>query len=224
MKKLIQEKYGDVLLAAREGERRCFDGKRWGGNAVLIVVDAALDSIGLNYFQIVVPRVRSFYEDYVKTGEIASLEELSKLTSQDLRLRKIMNNERCWRAAISICKELNRIKVKNGLESDFAALRFWAEKANYENWKDDLIGRICGVGLITFQYLRMQAGVDTILPDKIVKRVILRDFGILVKDDMEFIRRMEAFSKQTGCSQILLCWAIWLKESDMKTSGWERID
>ena len=135
-----------------------------------------------------------------------------------------MNNERCWRAAISICKELNRINVKNGLESDFAALRFWAEKANYENWKDDLIGRIRGVGLITFQYLRMQAGVDTIMPDKIVKRVILRDFGILVKDDMEFIRRMEAFSKQTGCSQILLCWAIWLKESDMKTSGWERID
>ena len=60
MRDLVWEKYGDVLEAAREGEQRCFSGKRWGGNAVLIVVDAALDSIGLNYFQIVVPRVRRF--------------------------------------------------------------------------------------------------------------------------------------------------------------------
>jgi len=212
------------LEAAREGEQRCFNGERWSGHAVLIVVDAALDSIGLNYFQIVVPRVRRFYEDYVKTGQIASLEHLSKLTPQDLRLRKIMNNERCWRAAINICRVLDQIKRENGLESDFAALRFWAEKANYETWREDPVGKISGVGLITFQYLRMQAGVDTAMPDKIVKKVVERDFGIKAKDSMEFIKRMEAFSKETGYSQTLICWAIWLKESDIKTLGWERID
>ena len=53
---LFRQEYGDVIELAREGERRCLEGRRWGGNAVLIVVDAALDSIGLNYFQIVVPR------------------------------------------------------------------------------------------------------------------------------------------------------------------------
>lgn len=68
LKEIIQEKYGHVLEAAKEGERRCLGGKRWGGHAILILVDAALDSIGLNYFQIVVPRVRSFYEEYVRTG------------------------------------------------------------------------------------------------------------------------------------------------------------
>jgi len=125
------------------------------------VVDAALDSIGLNYFKIVVPRVRRFYEDYVKTGQIAFLEDLSKLTPQDTRLRRIMNNERAWRAAVDISRELCRIERENQLESDFVALRFWAERASYENWKDDSIGKIPGVGLITFQYLRMQAGVDT---------------------------------------------------------------
>ena len=131
MRKTIQEKYKDVLEAAREGEQRCFNGKRWGGHAVLIVVDAALDSIGLNYFQIVVPRVRRFYQDYVKTGQIASLEDLSKLTPQDPRLRRIMNNRRAWRAAMDICRELRRIKIEKGLKSDFAALRFWAERASY---------------------------------------------------------------------------------------------
>jgi len=190
----------------------------------LIVVDAALDSIGLNYFQIVVPRVRRFYEDYVKTGQIASLKALSKLTPQDTRLRRIMNNERAWKAAINICAKLHGIKIKNGLESDLAALRFWAERASYENWREDPIGEIHGVGLITFQYLRMQAGVDTTMPDKIVKRIVERDFGIKTENDIQFIKRMETFSKETKYSQTLLCWAIWLKESDVKTSGWEQID
>ena len=224
MKELVLKKYKDVLEAAMEGEQRCFQGKRWDGQAILIVVDAALDSIGLNYFQIVVPRVRCFYEDYVKTSQIASLEDLSKLTPQDMRLRKIMNNGRAWRAAIGICRALNQIRIKNGLESDFAALRFWAEKASLEDWKRDTIGKIHGVGLITFQYLRMQAGVDTTMPDKIIKKTVERDFGVKAEDDLQFIKEMETFSKETGYSQIFLCWMIWLKESDIKTSGWERID
>jgi hypothetical protein len=60
-------------------------------------------------------------------------------------------------------------------------------------------------GLIAFQYLRMMGGVDTVMPDKIVKRVINE---ILVKaglepvndDNIEFIRKAEeialAFFKQ----------------------------
>jgi len=224
LRELVQKKYRNVLEAAREGEQRCFHGKRWDGRAILIVVDAALDSIGLNYFQIVVPRVRRFYQDYVKTGQIASLEALSKLTPKDPRLRTIMNSERAWRAAIGISRALYRLKVENGLESDFAALKFWAEKADYERWREDPIGKVHGVGLTTFQYLRMQAGIDTSMPDRIIKRTVERDFGIKAEDGIQFIRRMEDFSVETGYSQTLLCWAIWLKESDVKTSGWEKID
>lgn len=186
-------------------------------------MDAALDSIGLKYFQIVVPRVKQFYRNHVKTGQIVSLRNFSRLTPQDPSLRKIMNNERCWRAAINICKELNRIRKENRLKSDFEALRFWAEKASYENWREDPIGKISGVGLITFQYLRMQAGVDTTMPDKIVKRAVLKNFGIKAKNDIDFIKKMEAFSKETGYSQVLLCWAIWLKESDAETPNWEKL-
>ena len=224
LRKLIEERYGNVLEAAREGEQRCLRGERWGGNAVLIVVDAALDSIGLNYFQIVVPRVRHFWREYVQTDAISSFGDFLRMSHRDPKLRGIMNNERCWRAAINVCKILNQIKQENGLKSDFAALRFWAERADYENWREDPVGAVAGVGLITFQYLRMQAGVDTTMPDKIVKRMMERDFGIKTKDDIEFIRRMEVLSKETGYSQTLICWAIWLKESDIKTSGWERID
>jgi hypothetical protein len=47
---------------------------------------------------------------------------------------------------------------------------------------------------VIFQYLRMMGGVDTVMPDKIVKRVVN---GILVKaglepveDDIELSRRL----------------------------------
>ncbi len=221
---LFREEYGEVLKIAEEGEQRCLNGKRWGGNAVLIVVDAALDSIGLNYFQIVVPRVRRFWEECVKTGRIASFEDFSGLSPQDSRLRGIMNNERCWGVAVNVCKVLSEMRRKEGLPSDLAALRVWAERANYERWWDDPVGVIHGLGLVTFQYLRMQAGVDTTMPDKIVKRVVGRVFAIEAVDDLEFIKKMKCLSKEIGYSQTLICWAIWLKESDMKTSSWEGID
>jgi len=197
---------------------------RWDSHAVLVVVDAALDSIGLNYFKIVVPRVRLFYEKYVRTGQISSFEDLSHLSHRDPRLRSVMDNERCWRVAIEVSMVLTRIKGGNSLKSDFDALRFWAERADYSNWRTDPIGEIPGVGLITFQYLRMQAGVDTTMPDKIVKRVMERDFGLEAEDDVSFIKMMEKLSKDNGYTQTLICWAIWLKESGVKESGWEDLN
>jgi hypothetical protein len=50
-------------------------------------------------------------------------------------------------------------------EDDKSALRTWAANARLENWWEDPIGRIKGVGLVTFQYLRMMGGVDTVMPD-----------------------------------------------------------
>ncbi len=50
------------------------------------------------------------------------------------------------------------------------------------NWEEDPLGRIKGVGLITFQYIRMMGGIDTVMPDRIVKRVINE---ILVKASLE---------------------------------------
>jgi len=216
-KKVLEEKYLAVLKEAKEYEQRVKNGKRWEGNTVLIVLDSALDSIGLNYFKIVAPRVRKFYRLYVKTGEIDSIEKFSKLSLEDPRLLKLMHNERVWNVAIETCKLLKKIRKKNGFATDFEALKHWAEKADYENWQKDPMGKIYGIGLCTFQYLRLQAGVDTTMPDKIIKRVMEQDFGIKAEDDIQFIKEMEKISKETGYSQIFLCWAIWLKYSDLES-------
>lgn len=224
LRKLVQAKYGIVLRAAKEGERRCLEGRRWSGNALLIVIDTALDSIGLNYFQIVVPRVRRFLTTYVKTGKIVTFRDFLRLKPWELKLKEIMNNERVWQAAIGVCDVLERIRRENRLETDFSALRFWAERADYKNWKADSMGKVPGIGLVSFQYLRMQAGIKTAMPDRIIKRAVKEDFGVEAKDDFQFIEEMRLLSELSGYSEILLCWAIWLKRSDVKNSSWEDID
>jgi len=211
MQELFEEKFRSVLKEAQEYEKKCLNSEIWDGNAVLMVVDAALTSIGLNYFKLVVPLVERFHDDYVKTGQIASFEEFAKLTPEDQRLRGIIDNKRSWNVAINICKELNTIEKENDLKSDLDALKFWAEKADYEKWREDRIGKIPGVGLVTFQYLRLQTGVNTTVPDRMIQRVAEKEFGIKAKDSIDFIKKMEEYSSKAGFSQVLFCWAAWLK-------------
>jgi len=47
---------------------RCLRIERWGGCVVLMVVDAAFTSIGLNYFTAVVPKVVEFSKKFVENG------------------------------------------------------------------------------------------------------------------------------------------------------------
>jgi hypothetical protein len=109
---------------------------------------------------------------------------------------------------------------------DKTALRTWARNAKLENWKEDLIGRIKGVGLITFQCLRMMGGVDTVMPDKIVKRVvneILVKAGLEpVNDDMKFIKKAEEVALVYGYRPIELCWMTWLIQPEGKIMRMEK--
>ena len=148
---------------------RCLRTERWDGHVVLMLVDAAFTSIGLNYFQSVVPRVEQFRQEFVETGKIRSVEEL--VAADDAELEKVWKNKRSWHMAKSVASYLARLKKEKGFD-DRQAFIHWAKNASLDNWESDLVGRIKGVGINSFQYLRMMGGVDTVMPDKIVKRVI----------------------------------------------------
>lgn len=173
----------------------------------MMVVDAAFTSIGLNYFTAVVPKVEEFSRRFVESGRIKSLRDLAGADIGELR--EVWKNKRSWIVAREIASYLSTIS-----EDDKVALRTWAKNASIENWREDPVGRIKGVGLVTFQYLRMMGGIDTVMPDKIVKRVINE---ILVKaglepvdDDIEFIRKAEEIALACGYRPIELCWMTWL--------------
>jgi len=217
--KEVVDSYMRKVAGLREHCDRCLRTERWGGSVVLMVVDAAFTSIGLNYFTAVVPKVEEFSRRFVENGEIRGLKDLAGASMRELR--RVWRNKRSWGIAREIASHLSTLS-----DDDREALRTWAGKASLENWREDPIGRIKGVGLITFQYLRMMGGVDTVMPDKIVKRVINE---ILVKaglkpvdNDMEFIRKAEKVALACGYRPIELCWMTWLIQPEGKVMRMEK--
>ncbi|MCS7097586.1 MAG: hypothetical protein NZ922_01220 [Candidatus Methanomethyliaceae archaeon] len=217
--KNIVDGYMQKVYGLKEHCDRCLRTERWGGSVVLMVVDAAFTSIGLNYFTAVVPKVEEFNEKFVKSGKIKNLKDLAKADIDELRT--VWKNKRSWIIAKEIASYLSTLS-----DDDKMALRNWAKNAKLEKWKEDPIGRIKGIGLITFQYLRMMGGVDTIMPDKIVKRVINE---ILVKanlepvnDDIEFIKKVEEIALTCGYKPIELCWMTWLIQPEGKMMRMEK--
>ena len=127
--------------------------------------------------------------------------------------------------AKSVASYLAKIKRENGLD-DRQALIYWAKHARLDNWENDPIGKINGVGINSFQYLRMMGGIDTVMPDKIVKRVIAE---ILAKanmkmpsTDIDFVRLMERIAPDVGYRAIELCWMTWLVQSEAGMSRMEK--
>ncbi len=211
--KEIVNNYMEKVSGLREHCERCLKTERWGGSVVLMVVDAAFTSIGLNYFTAVVPKVEEFNKKFVESKRIKNLKDLANANVDELRA--VWKNKRSWIIAKEIASYLSTLN-----EGDKIALRTWAKNAKLEIWREDPIGRIKGVGLITFQYLRMMGGVDTIMPDKIVKRVInetLVKCGLKpVNDDIKFIRKAEEVALACGYRPIELCWMTWLIQPEGK--------
>jgi len=198
---------------------RCLRTERWEGNVVLMVVDAAFTSIGLNYFTAVVPRVEEFNKNFIENGKIKNLGDLVKTDIKELT--KVWKNKRSWNVAKNIASYLSTIN-----DDDKLALRTWARNASLETWREDPIGRTKGVGLITFQYLRMMGGVDTVMPDKIVKRIIneILEKASLeqVDDDIEFVKKAGEIALSCGYRSIELCWMTWLVQPEGKMMRMEK--
>ena len=185
-----------------------------------MVVDAAFTSIGLNYFTAVIPAMERFSREFVDSGKIGNLRDLSLTDSNELRT--VWKNRRSWFMAKGVAKYLSSM----GENSDRSALREWAKGAHIESREEDSVGKIAGVGLVTFQYLRMMGGVDTVMPDKIVKRVVN---SILVKsgqrpveDDLAFVKRAEEVALGCGYRPIELCWMTWLVQPEGRIMRMEK--
>lgn len=196
----------------REYCERCLQTKRWGGSVVLMVVDAAFTSIGLNYFTAVVPSVIRFEKELIINGKVQNLRDLSLLQADQLQF--IWRNKRSWQMAKSVASYLDNLAAARSLD-DREALRCWAASSCLENWKENPVGKIKGVGIITFQYLRMMGGIDTAMPDKIVRRVIKQilneaELEMPTKGDLELVTTIERMSKISGYRPTHICWMTWL--------------
>lgn len=181
-----------------------------------MIVDAAFTSIGLNYFTAVVPSVVNFEKELTADGKIGTLRDLSLL--QPDQVESIWRNLRSWQVAKGAASYLHNLAVADNLD-DRGALRRWAANSRLESWKGDPIGTINGVGITTFQYLRMMGGMDTAMPDKIVRRVIRQileeaALDMPVQKDMELISTIERMAELSGYRSIEICWMTWMIQSE----------
>lgn len=199
---------------------RCLATGRWGGNVVLMVVDAAFMSIGLNYFTSVVPAVAR-YEALMRENRVpAGLSGLSGLSYNDVA--SLWKNRRSWQMAIDVAACLTRPD-----EDDATALRSWAAHSSLDDWHRDPVGAVNGVGINTYQYLRMMGGMDTSMPDKIVRRVIAEvvaeaEVPLPTEGDRELIETIAHIAKSTGYRPIELCWMTWMVQSEGKIVRMEK--
>lgn len=212
----VLDTYMEKTTNLKEFCKRCLETKRWSGNVVVMVVDAAFDSIGLNYFNSIVPKVIEFEEKFVNTGKIKNLNDLAGL--QHDKVKNIWANERSWRVARSISSYLNRLRGKKEL-NDRETLRDWAASSGLKNWKENPIGSIKGVGLVTYQYLRMMGGIDTSMPDKIVRRIIdeileKAKVEMPTKGGIELIETINRIGFVSNYRPIEICWMTWLIQSE----------
>jgi hypothetical protein len=183
-----------------------------------MIVDAAFTSIGLNYFTAVVPKVMKFKEGLVDCGKVRGLESLSNLPEE--KAKNIWRNRRSWQVAKSIASYLYELGKAEGLD-ERRAFRFWAANSQLEKWREDPIGKIGGVGITTFQYLRMMGGIDTAMPDKIVRRVVKQILdeaasNMPTEGDIELVRTIERMSQLSGYRPIEICWMTWLIQPEGK--------
>ena len=212
LKKIVDEYMHNVSGIEKHCER-CLKTERWDGNIVLMIVDAAFTSIGLNYFTVVVPKVEEFNSKLIKNGKIKNFRDLAKANINELR--KVWKNKRSWETAKDVASCLS-----NSENDDKLALITWAKNADFVNWDKDTIGKIRGVGINTFQYLRMMGGVDTVMPDKIVKRVINeileKASELPVNNDVKFIEKAEEVAVKCGYKPVELCWMTWMIQPEGK--------
>jgi len=93
--KRIVNSYMQKVSGLKAHCNRCLRTERWGGSIVLMIVDAAITSISLNHFTVVVPKVEEFSIKFVETGRIRSLKDLA-IADMD-ELRKVWRNRRSWK-------------------------------------------------------------------------------------------------------------------------------
>jgi hypothetical protein len=205
IKEVIDE-YMSKVPEIREYCQRCLNVQRYDGNVVLMVVDASFVSLGLNYFTVVIPKVLDFKSKLMETGKIVRLEDLALFS--DKELYSIWKNKRSWYVARKIAEYLSSVD-----RDDRKALARWAGESRLDGWQKDPIGSIKGVGINTFQYLRMMGGVDTVMPDKVVKKVfseVAEKSGLnMPEKDLDFIKWVENLAELTGYRAIELCWMTW---------------
>lgn len=183
-------------------------------NSVDICMDAVL-SIRRKYYAFVVPRLEQFRN---KNPEIRSLHTLLMLiqSSGHEEFCNIWNYNHLVRVQLleSLIRRFITYNTENNFQNELEGMKDWAKRSSPKDYRN--FG-VKGIGLATFQYLRMLLGVQTVKPDVHIKNSI----GIVLNrdvNDFEAIEFIEHASEKLGLPATVLDHNIWRYYAD-KSKG-----
>jgi len=148
-------------------------------NPVLICLDAVL-SINRKYYNFVVPRLKYFQANYPEVHTLRQISTLIKELGYE-GFYVVWNYKHVARVKTLeelIDKFINYVS-KIQQSDDLIAMKMWAEKSSV---KDYAKFGVRGIGLATYQYIRMMLGVSTVKPDVHIKRAVSQALGRNVAD------------------------------------------
>ncbi len=174
-------------------------------NPVLICLDAVL-SINRQYERFVKPRIIDFRENYSSVRTLNDLIELININGRE-GFCLIWHYKHIERVDLLCRLSLKFIdyKIKIGETDDLSAMKQWARETSVEDFRS--FG-VSGIGLATFQYLRMMLGVPTVKPDIHITRAIEKALGTKQTMIMS-IRLLERASKKLGLDPTFVDHNIW---------------
>ena len=133
-----------------------------------------------NYERAVAPHIRRLRENHpdLTIKELEKLLKTKYTTAEKLKDMWGHNDEKKYNILTALVNEIRAMdKASVTIQSDFNVMKTWANSVNVYNWKKNCISQIPGIGLATFQHLRMNFGVNTVKPDQRVKEVLKKEFA-----------------------------------------------
>lgn len=174
-------------------------------NPVLICMDAVL-SMNRKYVGFVKPRIDDFRNEYPSINTLESLRKLIQLKGHE-GFCEVWNYRHVERVDLleRLSTKFLTIANQEKQTSDLAAMRDWAARVDV---MDHLNFNVKGIGLATFQYLRMLLGVATVKPDVHISRAVALALGD-GRNLVESISLLEDASKQIGLDATHVDHNIW---------------
>lgn len=115
-----------------------------------------------------------------------------------------MNDYQKYGILVNLLNTIEKLKKSSGMTGDYEVMEKWAKDTNYYELGNDPIGSIKGIGIATFQHLRMNFGANTVKPDQRVKEVLNKEFNFASNDDIDCINAVEQISEIVGKSALYL--------------------
>ncbi|WP_265458596.1 hypothetical protein [Enterococcus sp. HY326] len=187
-------------------------------NPNLIIIDAVL-SKNRNYNS-VQKWIKNFEKCYPKINTLIGLieiidQETPKEIGRIIGYRDEKRIIEIRQVAVAFVE-----KKSSASEDDLKSMKKWAEMSDFTDTEDSIF-KVNGIGVATFQYLRILLGVNTCKPDVHIKNFILE---VLKKEFSEekAIRAIEKVSNKLGKDTRIVDNAIWkfMRSKD----GFDKVD